>query len=71
VHEELQAVWEALRERPEGDPRLAELLTPPIGEAELLDLARTKWDDAAFKAETVASWSREAAKRYRRLAEGG
>lgn len=70
VHEELQAAWQALRKRPEGDPRLAELLAPPIGEPELLDLGGSKWD-ATLKAETVASWSREAAKRYRRLAEGG
>ena len=70
VHGDLAKAWHALSGRPPDDPQLRKLLDPPVGEAELLRMARERWGDPAFRAETVAGWSREASARYRRLAEG-
>lgn len=70
VHYELAAAWKVLRDLPEADPRLEELLAPPVGEDELLEMARQRWDDPEFRADTIASWSSEASARYRRLARG-
>jgi hypothetical protein len=48
---------------------MEEFLEPPVTERELMEMARSRWNTPGFRAETVAAWSNEAAKRYRRLAE--
>jgi len=71
VHDDLADAWRALNHLPPDHPRLRALLEPPVGEEELLRMAEHGWQDAAFRADTVAGWAAEAGKRYRRLAEGG
>ncbi|MHC4481629.1 MAG: ABC transporter substrate-binding protein [Planctomycetota bacterium] len=70
VHQELSRAWAQLRNLPSGDRRLRRLLEPPVSEDELLEMAGARWEDAEFRAETVASWSAAASQRYRRLARG-
>jgi ABC-type Fe3+ transport system substrate-binding protein len=69
VHDDLAAAWRVMRDLPADDPRVRALLEPPVGEEELLRMAEERWDDAAFRADTVARWSNEAKHRYRRLAK--
>jgi len=68
LRRDLARAWDAVKNLPQDDPRLRELLRPPVGEQELLEMARQKWSDPAYRAETIARWSREAAARYRRIA---
>jgi len=67
--DELAAAWEHIRALPEDDARRRELLAPPLSEDALMRLAADKWDDASFRAETMADWSRTARAKYRRLME--
>jgi len=69
-HDELAAAWGAVRNLPQNDPRVRELLKAPVSESELLDLARAKWQDPKFRADTIAKWSEDGRLRYRRIAEG-
>jgi len=69
VRDELSAAWRRLKDLPDTDPRRRKLLSPPVSEDELLELAREKWDDPAFRAQTKSDWSRDASVRYRRLME--
>jgi ABC-type Fe3+ transport system substrate-binding protein len=69
-HDELAAAWGAVRNLPQNDPRVRELLQPPVSEGELLELAKAKWQDPKFRADTIAKWSEEARLRYRHVAEG-
>lgn len=71
VHEELAAAWERARGLPEDHPDVQRLLTPPITEERMMELAGGKWDDARFRADTIAGWSAEAQQLYRRIAGGG
>jgi ABC-type Fe3+ transport system substrate-binding protein len=68
THDELAAAWDALRLLPDDDPRVRELLEPPVSEDELMELARTKWTDTDFRAATIAKWSHDAGLKYERLA---
>jgi len=70
THRDLVAAWRAVKDRPPGSRRIAELTAPPLSEEELLRLARERWDDAAFRARTRARWTAEARERYRRIAKG-
>jgi len=68
-HDELAAAWNAVRNLPDNDPRMRELLAPPVAEAELMQLAVTKWREPRFRADTIARWSADARAKYKRLAE--
>lgn len=70
VHDELAKAWETLRALPEDRPRARLLLAPPVSESELLEMARQKWDDPGFRADTIAAWSRRASETYREAAGG-
>lgn len=69
-HDELAAAWGAVRNLPPNDPRVRELLESPVSEREILELAKTNWQDPKFRADAIAKWSREARLRYRHVAEG-
>ncbi len=70
TQEELTAAWNAVRNLPADDARVRELLQVPVSEDEITELARTRWKDPKFRADTIAGWSAEARSRYRRIAEG-
>jgi len=70
THDDLVAAWRAIKDRPD-DPRLRELVRPPLSEEELLRLARERWADPQFRARTRAAWAAQARERYRRIARGG
>ncbi len=71
VHDELAAAWKVTRRLPADDPRVRRLLEPPVSEKDLLEMAQQRWSDPLFRADTISSWSGEASRRYRRVAEGG
>jgi len=70
AHDDLVAAWRTVRHLPPSDPRVAELVRPPLSEQQVLALARDEWSDAAFRARTRAEWASEASRRYRRIARG-
>jgi len=70
AHDDLVAAWRTVRHLPPSDPRVAELVRPPLSEQQVLALARDEWSDAAFRARTRAEWASEASRRYRRIAGG-
>ena len=70
THPELVAAWRAVKDLPPDDPRVLDLVRPPLPEAELLSMAREKWSDAEFRAGKKAEWTAEAGQRYRRIARG-
>ncbi len=67
THEELASAWEAVKDASKRDPRVTELIEPPLSETELLSLARGKWGDPEFRARTRAKWAAEAKEKYRRV----
>ncbi len=69
MHRELARAWDAVRTLPEDDPRVRLLLAPPVSEDGLLEMARGKWEDPGFRADTTAAWSRQAGETYRKAAE--
>lgn len=70
THDELVAAWRVVKQLPPDDPRVAELVRPPVSDDDLLKMAKTKWNDPAFRARTRAQWCSEARQRYRRIARG-
>lgn len=77
THDELVAAWRAVKDLPSDDPRVAELVRPPVSEDEIAQIVgtlkslRESGADAQFRAELRAGWVKESMKRYRRLARGG
>jgi len=53
-----------------ADPRVRELVAPPVSEEELLRMGREEGSDAEFRAHMRARWSEEAIRRYRRISRG-
>ncbi len=68
VHGELARAWKRLRHLPPDDPRVQELLAPPVSEQELLELAATAWSEPEARGDAIARWSQHAQRLYRRLA---
>ena len=70
THSELAAAWGKLKDLPADDPRVQTLIRAPCTEDELLGMAKSQWNDPAFRAATRGQWSSEAKARYKRLAGG-
>jgi len=68
THRELAAAWREVKGLASDDARMRQFTAPPLSEAELLSLARDRWNDAEFRARTRARWANEARTHYRRLA---
>jgi spermidine/putrescine-binding protein len=69
THGELAQAWKAALSEPAGG-RVEALTAPPMSEQEVLDLARQRWDDPEFRAQTRARWANEAKARYRQISGG-
>ncbi len=71
VHARLQTAWKAILRLPASQqaPLLAELVRPPVTEAEALDLARTWRTDPVHAGALRNQWMIAADARYRSLAE--
>lgn len=67
-HRDLVEAWRRVKDAPPADARLRKLLSPPVGEEELLILARDRWQHAELRAKTVSQWAAEARARYRQVA---
>jgi ABC-type Fe3+ transport system substrate-binding protein len=70
THQELVEAWRAVRDLPDGDPRVAELVKPPMTEEQMLALARGKYSDPEVRARMKTEWATEAKRRYGRIARG-
>ncbi len=67
THRELVAAWRRVSALPSDHEQVKALTAPPMAEAALLQLAKTNWNDAEFRARTRAAWANEAKARYRRI----
>ena len=70
THKELVEAWRAVKDLPEDDGRVAELLRPVLSEEEMLRMAEENWSDPEFRARVKARWATEAKERYGRIARG-
>jgi ABC-type Fe3+ transport system substrate-binding protein len=66
---ELRAAWDAVKSRPPDDPLVREMTRPPVSEAEAMELAHGKWENDAFRQETISAWYNDTLARYRRIRE--
>lgn len=68
-HRELQSAWKAVIDAGLPGDALAELVRPPITEAEALQLAESSWDDQVFRNNKIAEWVRFARGKYQSAAQ--
>ena len=64
---DLRACTRAVLASSRREALLSEMTRMPVNEREGLELARDKWGDDVFRAETTTAWGNAARARYRRL----
>ena len=67
-HKDLVATWKALIRAGKAEAVLPELSKPPVTEAELADLGKTKFSDDVFRNGKISEWVSFARDKYRKLA---
>jgi hypothetical protein len=68
THSDLVAAWKAVAARKMPPPLVKRLCAVPVTEAEVSDLATTKWQDSGFRNKKIVEWLDFARKRYYELA---
>jgi len=61
---ELRDCWLAVQKSPRKDALIAQMTRLPVKEEEALEMARTKWSDQVFRAETMTAWVHFALEKY-------
>jgi len=69
THAELKKAYKAIIDRGMPEKYLRRLTRLPIGEREALEMARTKWGDASFRASTIATWIKYSRNKLERIIE--
>jgi len=63
-HPELRACWKAVQTAPNRNALIRKMTKLPVSESEALEMARTKWEDQVFRAQTTTDWVHFALKKY-------